>query len=201
MSDFDTDAERQRRLIERDSRKDPGQLGAYITPDGQPSLLTGDDDAPWSEPLGRASADGSTGLVLVSDGRNNRLAVDGFGHLWTRPVAVAALGASVYTSSAEEASAVVKASAGVVYECHALVSAAVVDLWLMIFNRTTVPGAGAVPIWRALLPNPGGGPGEVWVNFPLEPLPCTTGIAVGLSTTAITYTAAANICLWHVEYR
>lgn len=160
----------------------------------------GDEFGPYNRPLAQASADGATGAVSVADGEPQLFLVDEVGRLFVRTTGAAG-GAQLYTSAALEASAVVKASPGTVSDVRMLVTTGIAAArWLMLFDRITVPVLGTAPVWRALLPNPGAAVAEVSDSF-AESLEFATGIAIGISTTEVTYTAAGAEALFSVGYQ
>ena len=177
------------------------RLISFQTQAGDEVAWTGDDDAPYVGILGKASSDGVTGLVAEPDGANQRLATDSLGHLLVSVSPSAAAAASRYSSPAFEQSAIVLAAPGVVYEIRMILNTAIAaDRYLMVFNSTALPANGDIPVWRALLPNPGAGAGEVWDGFSV-PFACATGITVGLSTTATTFTGGGANALFEILYK
>lgn len=86
MADFESGDRKGVARVRRDARNDGDeQLVGYQRTDGATEALRGDGDGPWVEPLGRASSDGTTGLVSVGDGDNQRIAVDEYGRIYTVP--------------------------------------------------------------------------------------------------------------------
>jgi hypothetical protein len=69
--------------ISKDER-DAGTLVGYVDEEsGAITAVQGDADAPYAIAHGRASSDGTLGLVSEGDGAAQRLATTPLGHLWT----------------------------------------------------------------------------------------------------------------------
>lgn len=198
----DVKTQRARRT-RTDERDEPAVQLGYQDPEGETVAATGDEDSVYTGPLGKASSDGTTGLNPQEDGETQRFALDTYGHLYVRAISPSPETApSRYTSTAAESSRVIKGSAGIVFRIAMLVSAGLAaDVVLMVFDKTSAPQAGDVPIWRALLNAPGPAIGEVSDGFdPDKPLACVTGISIGVSTTLGTFTSAGNIGFFEVLY-
>jgi hypothetical protein len=74
------------------------------------------------------------------------------------------------------------------------------DTYLMIFDSAVAVANGAVPAWRALLPNAGVNGGEVAETFDLATFATSAGLVVAMSTTAVTLTLAGASALFEVLY-
>lgn len=71
----------------------------------------------------------------------------------------------------------------------------VANMWLMVFDSASVPAAGAVPALRARVID-----GEASLPLGMYGREMTAGIAVGLSTTPGTFTAAAAEGFFQVAF-
>jgi hypothetical protein len=70
--------------LNKDAREGGAAPIGYVNEDGGGVLaVQGDNDAPYVIVHGRASSDGSTGLVAETNGAAQRLATDLLGHLWS----------------------------------------------------------------------------------------------------------------------
>lgn len=119
----------------------------------------------------------NTGAVVVASGS-----------ITSTPVAV-----SLASSTAYEASRVVKASAGTLRSLTGYNSGPA--QFLQLHNTTTVPADGVAPIMVLPLPAQSGFAFE-WVNG----IPCATGISLCNSTTAPTKTLGSANCFFTVGF-
>lgn len=99
---------------------------------------------------------------------------------------------SVASSSAYEASRVVKASAGKLIALFGY-SSSVTAQFIQLHNTTSVPANGAAPLAVFTV----GGAGNFSLDIPTTGLPCSTGITVCNSSTGPTKTLGAADC-WFV---
>lgn len=141
-----------------------------------------------------AHASGETGVFVLgvrrdavtsgaADGDYVSLNIDANGHLYVIPAIGALAGASIVSSSAYEASKVIKNAAGTLLSLVGYNSKASAQ-WIQVFNSATVPADTAVPIYSFLV--------QATSNFaldvPIVGMPFTTGIAVSNSSTGPTKT-------------
>lgn len=169
----------------------PAPVG-YSGVDNSTVPLQGDETAPYVHAITRASSDGAAGSVAVQDGEPQRLLTDNFGALWVRLTANTGTTALHIDSTALSKNLVVKATPGFLTDVRMLVTTGIAaPRWLMIFDAVAAPANGATPVWRDVMPNPGGAAAEVSDSF-IQALTFSTGIVVAISTTEVTYTAPAN---------
>jgi len=198
VSAGDDSAARARRRERTDARESTTILVGYEDQTGETQAVTGDDDGPQVNALVRSSSDGVTGLVSEADGVNNRIAADSLGRLWIAGTA-GALAVNRYSSAAEEAQHTIATVATRIYAARMLIApGTAADTWLMFFDTAAAVANGASPIWRALMPNPGAGAGEVSETFDTATLKTTTGLVVAVSTTRVTLTLPGNIALFEL---
>lgn len=99
------------------------------------------------------------------------------------------------TSTAQEASRIVKASAGKVYVVSGYNNSAT-DQFIQLFNSATLPANGVVPVLVIMAPAnstfgySGGAKGRSF----------STGIVICNSSTAVTKTIGSANCLFDVQY-
>ena len=118
------------------------------------------------------------------------------GYLNTLPATGAVSGALLTSSSAYEASRVIKASAGTLISLigyNSLTS----SQFIQIFNSTTVPANGAVPIYTFTVP----GSSNFSLDVPITGVPFSTGISVCNSSSAATKTLGSANCFFTVVYK
>ena len=280
----DAKASRRTRL---ESREDQGEVVSYVDENGTPVAFTGDDDAPYTIPLGRvanAAEESAAGPADVNEAQ--RRLVDANGKLFvnvavlpppggvqmiegdiandtadsstSNPVKIGGVANDVaptlvtvgdrvnaffdtagrqitdtdrliagedpvhdlllvhprLTAHEQNSAAflspavnsnvglTIKASQGRVFQLRMLVTAPAGARYLMLFNKATAPVNGDTPVWRALLPAPGGAPGEVQDNWEdIGGLFLSTGISVAMSTTIATLTLIAEDAYFHITYK
>jgi len=185
---FENSAESQLRGAEAADQDLSSQVVAYRDQQGQPSPQTGNCTGPYSVIVARASADGSTGLVPVQNGQDQRPATDLLGRWWVVEAAPTVAEAALrYRSAVLEQAASIATGQFVVEEIRMIISPGVsADRYLMVFDKASAPVNADVPDWSAVLPNVGVGAGEVWDSF--IPFAVTAGLAVAVSTTPLTLT-------------
>jgi hypothetical protein len=67
-----------------------------------------------------------------------------------------------------------------------------VAAWIMVFNSTTAPGNGTVPLYSTPVGPATGGVDQPWSLSPATPRYVSSGIWVAISTTGGQFTATAN---------
>lgn len=82
----------------------------------------------------------------------------------------------------------IKASAAHLYSCYCETTNAA-KRYLQFFNTTTTPSGGATPVLSFLIPAGSSASYDI-THFGMNGQPFTTGLAYGVSTTPLTYTAA-----------
>lgn len=82
-----------------------------------------------------------------------------------------------------------KSSAGTFFGAYGQYNGTV-NGWIMVFNATSAPTTGTVPI-AATAVGPNAGPDVNWYISVGKPYTCSTGIYIALSTTGGTFTASA----------
>lgn len=198
---FETTQERRIRNVRRNDQRDTGaDPVGYVAVEGGIRGLIGDHIGPYMHAIGRASADGSAGLVSVDDGEAQRLATDELGRLWTRaataPIPPALpgptdAGATSFHDSVA-ASAVVSAVPARLFQLRAIVATAVnADRIIQVHNAAALPANGAVPLWEMFIPA-GTGFAEAGDDWdPIDGLICSVGCVLASSTTLDTLTIGA----------
>lgn len=193
---FETIAEQRLRNVRRGSDDDMRpQLGGYVDVEGNIRGRIGDAIAPYSHALGRASADGTTGLVAVSDGEGQRIATDEYGHIWTRdadPAAVVPVNFSYNSGvlNGPQTQVLVRAGATRVFQIRGILLAgeSPADRFLQAHDVAAVGLVGGeFPVWEALVP----GAATVATQYsegaddfdPVDGLIFTLGLVLALSTT------------------
>lgn len=206
MADGEDLAGRARRRIRTDARTEQSRLIGFEAQSGEETAWTGDDDAPYTGPLGKASSDAVAGLTTEPDGANQRFALDSLGRLWLAgmaPLASQPLTAVVsrYSSAALENQATISTTPAKPLALRMIVpTGGSADTYLMVFDSTVAVVNGAVPLWRALLPNAGVNGGEAAETFDMATFDTTAGLVVAMSTTAVTLTLAGASALFEVLY-
>lgn len=180
---FEDNKQKGLRRVRRDSRDDDESLVGYQVPDGSTRAWRGDEDAPYTAPLGRAASAGTTENTAVNE-ENQRLLVDEYGRLWVRDAGAGPTSVSLYHDSTANRTQVVSTTSGRLYQARMIVDTAVnADRFLQIFDRTTAPTAGVEPIWEALVPA-NSTYAEAADSFgPIGGLPFSNGLAVAVSST------------------
>jgi hypothetical protein len=135
--------------------------------------------APTSPPLSVSGVD--------SGGLKRHLLTDTTGALV--PSVGAAFGASVVGSSANEASRVIKASAGTLISLVGY-NAKTAAQFILLFNSTTVPADTTAPVYTFTVP----ASSNFSIDVPITGIPFTTGIAVSNSSTQATKTLGSADC-------
>lgn len=124
---------------------------------------------------------------LCLNGINNKLPdlIDGKLPITTSPAAT-----SLVSSTAYQASRVLKASPGTLISLSGYNSGP--TQWIQIFNSATVPADAAVPIKILYVPTMD----NFSTDIPGTGLPCTTGISVSNSSTGPTKTIGSADCFF-----
>lgn len=159
--------------------------------------------SPISKSEDAAHASGDSGAFVLAVRQDTAAALAGTSGDYA-PLEVDSLGRlhvthsatpSVFNATLTDVDIAVKASAGVLYSIHVTnINAAV--RYLQIFNQTTAPAGGNTPFIS--IPIPAGSstaPSAVSLGrdfFGLGGIAHATGIAVGISTTSATFTAATT---------
>jgi hypothetical protein len=150
--------------------------GVPLQEDPSGNLRIAEQYAPGAE-------DNAAGVIAVMD----------------RPVVGSTYAPLLSTNYGAAATANVKNAAGNLFGVYASNSNAAAR-WLQVHNTATTPGAGAVPLLSIRVP----ATGDVQITDALLTrggLYCSTGIALAMSTTEATYTAAtAAESFWHAFY-
>lgn len=127
-----------------------------------------------------------------TDGDYSTINTDTLGNLRVAGALGADAGLSVVSSSAQEASKVIKASAGVLVSLTGY-NAKVSAQFIQIYNSTTVPADTAVPIYSIAV----AASSNFAFDLPAIGVPFATGIAVANSSTQATKTVGSADC-WFV---
>jgi len=198
MSDFESDSDKELERLRLDKDEDADNTG-FLDPAGDERRWSGTDDGPFVEGLGRASADGASGLVAVPDGSSQRIAVDEYGRIWTRDSVFGQVVASRYTSPrAEDHTPTVSLSSGMTLRVRNIsmleAGGRGAGIVLMLFDTASAPANGDTPIWRSSMLDAGSG----YFNQVSESFQETDGIivaqgfALAMSTTIETLTYPAS---------
>jgi hypothetical protein len=191
MIPFEDQVRRQIRAIRQFFSGTPTPMG-YASYDNSTVPVQGDEVGPYVHAITRASSDGAAGSVQVRDGESQRLLTDDFGRLWVRLTANTGTTATIARSAVLAKNLVVKVTPGFLTDVRMLVTTGIAaPRWLMIFDAAAAPANGATPVWRDVMPNPGGAQAEVSDSF-IQALSFSVGIVVAISTTEVTYTAPTN---------
>lgn len=169
MDDFETDSLREIRRVRLDAEDDADNTG-FVTPSGQEKRWTGNDAAPYTAALGRASSDGEdtppTGIPAVEDGDPQELLLDQYGRVWVRQVDPIQIVEPVFSRSTTAGAALAQSSPIVVpsgqrmrlrWMGASMAGGAGAGRVLMAFDSAVAVGNGAVPIWRAPIGDNGAG--------------------------------------------
>lgn len=187
---FETDALQALRALRAARNEQPAITLGYFADGCQYSLL-GDVVGPYVHAIGRASSDGSTGLVVVEDGDAQRIATDESGRLWFHTLLPGASDAAALTfhSPTAVASIVVKASAGRLFQVRAIINFAVAtDRFIHIFNATALPVDGTEPEWELLIPASAAYAQGADDFDPIDGIVLSSGIVLACSSTPGTLT-------------
>lgn len=134
------------------------------------------------------NATDDTRAVVKTDGTNNALVV--VQNVAPPPSVGATAGVSLVTSSALEASHVLKASAGTLVSLVGYNSGAA--QFIQVHNSATAPADAAVPKYVFTVP----ASSNFSLDFPITGAPFTTGISVCNSSTAASKTVGAADCFF-----
>lgn len=175
-------------LNKDDREAGTGLIVSYQSEEGGITLaVPGDDDAPYVIANGRASDDGTTGLVAEPNGEMQRIAVDQWGHLWTvsYPAPEASFTKVINALDVSGvATPVAAATVGVLQRVTLVIyaGAGFMQLW------SGAPGTGT-PLYTPV-PIPTTLPAYIDIEFDtVNGLAFADGVSVAISTTAPSYTA------------
>jgi len=119
---------------------------------------------------------------------NGLLQVGGSISTTSSPASITTTTATLVSSSAQEASHVLKASPGILISLAGYNAGA--DQFIQIFNSATVPADTAVPKYSQFVP----ANSNFTLDVPITGIPLTTGIAVSNSSTQPTKTIGGANC-------
>lgn len=184
------------RRTRRDARDaGDGQPVAYQTETGAEKTWTGDDDAPYTIALARASSTGVT-TETSADDETQRLLVDEYGRIWARWVPGGGGPYLAYHDGAVVEQVVVSAVPSRVFQVRGILDAAITaDRFMQIHDSAAAVLAGATPVWEALIPGSLTTAlqyAEAGDDFePIGGLVLANGLVLVLSTTPGFYTSPA----------
>ena len=179
-------------LNKDDREAGTGLIVSYQSEEGGITLaVPGDDDAPYVIANGRASDDGTAGLVEEPNGEMQRIAVSEYGHVWVKvsslPTPTPTPITTVTDQLPAEGSIALGAVTGLLYRVTLTVytGAGFMQIW---DTGSGAPGTGT--LLCSPIPIPTTLPAYIDVEFnTINGLAFTNGIVVAVSTTAPAYTA------------
>lgn len=196
MPKFESNSRRQEERIRKPAGASELAIGGYTdTKSGQPVPVLGNEDAPYSNIVGRASTTplaADPGVPAVETGEGQRVLTDEYGRIITVSAPPTPgdlpLVANLIPQALNAGVLVVLAAPGELFDAWVGDYQSVVQRYLLVFNAIAAPAPGAVP---AIAAPPIGG----WENYDFTtsagPMSFATGIVLALSTTPNSYTPIA----------